>query len=195
MSAPCWCITFSWSCPQCPPLPELLCSVPCTLQPFTTPTCTKNPGFVLFPSVFPLSRPELMNFWVVAEPSTALFPALTQRRFSSQEKNTLRAFMALCTSPTGCFPLCWVPSASPRLSQLPGLSQHPEEPGVASTGVSHPYDMSSFLSAPALLPPPPTRCSPCVFSFPCLKWAKAPLPPQSHPGTALGFSHCLRPLH
>lgn len=76
-----------------------------------------------------LSRPELMHFRVAAEPSTALFPALTQRRFSSQEKNTLEAFipslhptlhcgLAALHQPHRVIPVCCGSTASPQLSQL-----------------------------------------------------------------------------
>lgn len=98
-----------------------------------------------------LSRPELMHFWVAAEPSTALFPALTQRQFSSQEKNTLEAFIpsshsalwSCCPAPAtpGDSHLLWFPLPAPGSPSSLLLSQHPEEPGFPSTGVSHPYDM------------------------------------------------------
>lgn len=90
-----------------------------------------------FPSIFPLSTPKLVHFWIVAEPSAALFPALTPTRFSSQEKNTLEPFTllwrGLAAAPVGDFPF----AGGSLLSLL--LPQHPAFP---STGVSHPSGMN-----------------------------------------------------
>lgn len=75
-----------------------------------------------------LSRPELMHFWVAAEPSTALFPALTQRQFSSQEKNTLEAFIPSSHSALwSCCPAPATPGDSRLLwfhCQPPALPAH-----------------------------------------------------------------------
>lgn len=82
-----------------------------------------------------LSRPELMHFQVAAEPSTALFPALTQRRFSSQEKNTLEPFIpssysalwSCCPAPAtpGDSRLLWFPLPAPGSPSSLLLSQAP----------------------------------------------------------------------
>lgn len=123
LSARSSCVPFPWSCPR-----ALLSPSSCAqlLGHSTLQHVHQQPWPWDLPSPFPLPTPGLVHFWVVAEPSTALFPALTQ--FSIQEKNALVSSIPLCN---GLQPqrvishLLWLPLPA-WLSQLPAALPAPQ---------------------------------------------------------------------